>query len=130
MDRVMREIKFRGKTKFDKKWVYGVPIRLGTDTLIVDNPTYFLSAPYKVRDDLASVNAYIVDADTVGQYTGYNDPDIYEGDILLCAMETDCVVRFKNGSFITEYRDGSECLLSDTIEICLGVIGNIIDNKW
>jgi hypothetical protein len=45
-------------------------------------------------------------------------------------METDCVVRFKNGSFITEGRDGSEYLLSDTIEICLGVIGNIFDNKW
>lgn len=84
----MREIKFRGKLIAAKNhWVYGayIPAKISSweEDTIFDGQT-----------------RWVVDPNTIGQYTGYKDVDgkeIYEGDILKMFDEPDVggiVVRF------------------------------------
>lgn len=84
----MREIKFRGKLIAAKNhWVYGayIPAKISSweEDTIFDGQT-----------------RWVIDPETVGQYTGYKDADgkeIYEGDIFRVIDEPDVgaiLVRF------------------------------------
>lgn len=71
-----REILFRGWNKKNKKWLYGY--------YCVNRGEHFI-APDEFVNPLASYEDYVVEADTVGQYTGVKDAKgvkIFEGDII------------------------------------------------
>ena len=76
-----REILFRGWNKKNKKWISGY--------YCVNRGEHFI-APDEFVNPLASYEDYVVDADTVSQYTGLKDAkgekifeeDIIGGDIL------------------------------------------------
>ena len=100
----MRQIKFRGKSLKNKKWVYGDLMRNICATRIVR---------YKETDTESVQRAdwdYIeVDDSTVGQFTGLTDcngKEIYEGDILVYGGQHKHVVEFKHGMFGYTLMDG------------------------
>ena len=71
-----REILFRGWNKKNKKWLYGY--------YCVNRGEHFI-APDEFVNPLASYEDYVVEADSVGQYTGMKDAKgvkIFEGDII------------------------------------------------
>lgn len=71
-----REILFRGWNKKNKKWLYGY--------YCVNRGEHFI-APDEFVNPLASYEDYVVEADSVGQYTGLKDAKgvkIFEGDVL------------------------------------------------
>lgn len=85
-----REILFRGWNEKNKKWLYGY--------YFVNRGIHFISPDGKANP-LDSYEDYVVEADTVGQYTGLTDAKgvkIFEGDIIeSCGF---ChVIQYKEG---------------------------------
>lgn len=75
-----REIMFRGWNKKNKRWLYGY--------YCVNRGEHFI-APDEFVNPLASYEDYVVEADTVGQFTGIKDKKgkkIFEGDILVISQ--------------------------------------------
>lgn len=136
----MRTIKFRGKS-LSGEWLYGYLYKHG-----ITPPSDFLCVGQAVLPWKDTVGVYVVDPDTVGQFTGLHDKngkEIYEGDIVSHPwkdpifgdlVETGQFVHsticFNNGAFVVNYRlQGEYIYLQDFVRLkCLEVVGNIHDN--
>lgn len=121
----MRDIEFRGKRTDNGEWVYGYVAEATiaganggrTETVIYPEPEWL----------------WIVDPETVGQYTGLKDRNgtkIFEGDIVTMPRygggRHKSAVYFKGGKFAV---DGSNYGFKDICPKNMQVIGNIYDNK-
>lgn len=116
----MREIKFRGKYDFGKRWLYGDLRHIGNIVCI-----------YSGTD--ANVGS-TVDPATVGQFTGLldsNGKEIYEGDIIKVRTQNP-YWRFRRNFVVTWGTDGwlldGDSLYSWFSLHTLEVIGNVHDN--
>lgn len=116
----MRDILFRGKSNYDKKWHYGTP--------------YF-----NYEKSAAIIENYMIDVslETIGQYTGIDDKNgvkVFEGDIVHA-------IRLDNTEFagVVDWDEEFACFLILNRKAGLGiefgmdrndieVIGNKFDN--
>ena len=127
----MREIKFRGKDLETGEWVYG--------SLFQSLEQYpAIAKPKPTADGKLFYCLTVVDADTVGQYTGLKDrngKEIYEGDIALMDYsafntgkdgQTYAVVRWIDyrAAFMWDAGLNYYADMRNDVEIC----GNIHDN--
>ena len=147
----MRIIKFRGKRIDNNEWVYGFLYQLellpygGLGTMILtddDNCESDVISPFNLAFR-KGVDLFMVDKDTVGQFTGLHDKngkEIYEGDIIKIVEKFDDenvytsngVVCFEEG--IYEVQNGKHFaylgwLMHNDDITKLEVIGNIHDDK-
>lgn len=129
-----REILFRGKLKNSNEWEYGY---FAHGVKIYNNEDVNVIAIGK--------SMFIVDVNTVGQYTGLTDKNgtkIFEGDIVKIVGDSNND-DWKNVNYIAQivFLDGGFCAIDGTIdnysfrryslsrcEFDLEVIGNIHDN--
>ena len=123
----MREIKFRGKSLDNGKWVVGYLVYVTGKPHVIPNPV------------LGGWHKYCVDPETVGQYTGLKDckgREIYEGDIILEDKDpTILEIVFRDGIFFASIGKsrGENPYMNCALRVILDrrkthVIGNIHDN--
>lgn len=122
----MKDIKFRGKQIDSGEWAYGLP----------SYDTFGKITEIEIWEDCGeTMEFYLIDPDTVGQFTGLRDrngTEIYEGDICKDSMSWVFEVLWdsENARFI-----GYQSKPRGDVYIChvggepaVEIVGNIHDN--
>lgn len=121
-----RTYKFRGKSKKTGEWLYGD---------LIHNRGIVLVCPVGYTNPLTTWEDFVVEPETIGQYTGLKDKngkEIYEGDLLEVAnhkRDKECIadVIFIDGAFWLHFPNEDLLNIKEVSE-CWGVIGNVHDN--
>lgn len=129
----MREIKFKGKRMDNGEWVFGNFIHIS------GRYETFISKSFSCT----SCSAFIINPDTVSQFTGLKDKngrEIWENDIvkaplldpifgdILADAWCNAEIRFKNGSFVVSYYGNRHNIYLQDLCDKIETIGNIYDN--
>ena len=130
-----RKILFRGYNLKNQKWLYGY--------YLVNRGQHFI-CPDGIQNPLASWEDFVVEEESVGEWTGLKDKngkEIYEGDIvkaplldpifgdILSDAFDNVVISFHNGSFVVAYYKGRHKIYLQDLFDKIEVIGNIYKNK-
>ena len=131
----MRQILFRGYNRKNNKWLYGY--------YLVNRGLHFI-CPEGVQNPLASWEDFVVEEESVGEWTGLKDKngkEIWEGDIvgfpisLFYELDDDddefvtAKISFTYGSFAVIYRGGLEKIFLQDLCDEIEVVGNTYQNK-
>lgn len=115
----MRQILFRGYNLKNQKWLYGY--------YLVNRGQHFI-CPEGVQNPLASWEDFVVEEESVGQWTGCGN--IYEKDIIKMSVSVNSIgiVRWNDeiAAFVVQMKNSSQFY-----HLCRGydIIGNIYENK-
>lgn len=123
----MREIKFRGYNRFDQRWVYGYGL----------HQKVFIDGSSNAYVTAGTREVFIVDKESVGQYTGCKDAngnEIYEGDILKCKLyngdyENYVIVWDEKDACFDALNKDKNNFMATSIWTVSEIIGNIYENK-
>lgn len=132
----MREIEFRGKSKYNNEFVYGNLIKIHTK----NGSGYGIKKnPYHINDNCVNPIPDEIISETVGQYTGLKDKNgvkIFEGDIVKYKVENNSeldVITYDSIAFnlLVAYAGNDQKKLKSfdfkDLSKELEVVGNIFD---